>query len=198
MTEHDIPPAVRTKKKEVFLFSDGSCLKNPGPGGYGVILKYKNHLRELQAGFGGTTNNRMELQGVIEGLRTLKEPCLVTVITDSKYVKNGITSWIHSWKKNGWKTSGKQPVKNQDLWMDLDKLCRIHDIKWQWVKGHAGHPENERCDELAREAACKWVKDHLPEEENTQAAKILRRLTASQKKSAHTGDSSMKEDDDSA
>ena len=139
--------------KEVKLVSDGSCLGNPGRGGYGVILSYGPHQKELSAGYRHTTNNRMELMAVISGLEALKEPCRVTVVTDSQYVKNGIESWIAKWKRQGWKTSQKTPVKNQDLWVRLDALTQKHELTWQWVKGHAGHPDNERCDELARTAA---------------------------------------------
>lgn len=135
------------------MYSDGSCLHNPGPGGYGVILRYRGHEKELTAGYKLTTNNRMELRAVIAGLQQLKEPCRVTVCTDSQYVKNGITSWIKSWKRNGWRTSTKAPVKNQDLWQLLDQECLRHEVSWTWVKGHAGHPEHERCDALARTAA---------------------------------------------
>lgn len=139
--------------KEVALFTDGSCLGNPGPGGYGAILKYQEHIKELSQGFLLTTNNRMELMAVIEGLAALKEPCLVHLTTDSQYVKNGMTSWLKGWKRNNWRTSTKQAVKNKDLWQRLDQECARHEISWHWVKGHAGHPENERCDELARNAA---------------------------------------------
>ena len=139
--------------KEVALFTDGSCLGNPGPGGYGAILKYQEHVKELSQGYILTTNNRMELMAVIAGLAALKEPCLVHLTTDSQYVKNGMTSWLKGWKRNNWCTSTKQAVKNKDLWQRLDQECLRHEISWHWVKGHAGHPENERCDELARTAA---------------------------------------------
>ncbi|WP_199611379.1 ribonuclease HI [Flocculibacter collagenilyticus] len=139
--------------KDVKLFTDGSCLGNPGPGGYGAILFYKGHEKELARGYELTTNNRMELLACIEGLKVLKERCNVTLTTDSQYVRQGITSWIHGWKKNGWRTSSKQPVKNVDLWKALDAESQKHNIQWNWVKGHSGHPENERCDELARNAA---------------------------------------------
>ena len=139
--------------KEVALFTDGSCLGNSGPGGYGAILRYQEHIKELSQGFLLTTNNRMELMAVIEGLAALKEPCLVHLTTDSQYVKNGMTSWLKGWKRNNWRTSTKQAVKNKDLWQRLDQECARHEISWHWVKGHAGHPENERCDELARNAA---------------------------------------------
>lgn len=139
--------------KEIELYSDGSCLNNPGPGGYGVILRYKGHEKELSQGFILTTNNRMELLGVIKGLSALKESCKVVVTTDSQYVRQGITSWISGWKRNNWKTASKAPVKNQDLWKQLDAVVQKHDVSWCWVKGHNGHAENERCDRLANAAA---------------------------------------------
>lgn len=139
--------------KQIDLFTDGSCLGNPGPGGYGAVMVYGKHRKEISAGFRLTTNNRMELMAAIMGLRTLNEPCQVRLTTDSQYVRQGITQWIHNWKKRGWKTADKKPVKNVDLWQRLDAALGQHQIKWEWVKGHAGHPENERCDELARAAA---------------------------------------------
>ncbi|WP_028024675.1 ribonuclease HI [Enterovibrio calviensis] len=139
--------------KQVEIFTDGSCLGNPGPGGYGVVLRYKQHEKEMSEGFELTTNNRMELLAAIMGLASLKEPCSVVLTTDSQYVRQGITQWIHNWKKRGWKTADKKPVKNADLWQKLDTESQRHTIDWQWVKGHAGHPENERCDELARAGA---------------------------------------------
>ncbi|MEZ8144108.1 ribonuclease HI [Enterovibrio norvegicus FF-33] len=139
--------------KQVEIFTDGSCLGNPGPGGYGVVLRYKQHEKELSEGFDLTTNNRMELLAAIVGLASLKEHCTVVLTTDSQYVRQGITQWIHNWKKRGWKTADKKPVKNADLWQKLDLEAQRHTIDWQWVKGHTGHPENERCDELARTGA---------------------------------------------
>lgn len=139
--------------KDVKLYTDGSCLGNPGPGGYGVVMIYKGHQKELSQGFKLTTNNRMELLAPIEGLNALNEKCNVVVTTDSQYVRQGIMSWIKGWKKNGWKTSSRQPVKNVDLWKALDEAASKHDVEWKWVKGHSGHVENERCDDLAREAA---------------------------------------------
>ncbi|MBC7002588.1 ribonuclease HI [Photobacterium sp. BZF1] len=139
--------------KQVEIFTDGSCLGNPGPGGYGTVLRYKQHEKELSEGFFMTTNNRMELLAAIVGLASLKEPCQVDLTTDSQYVRQGITQWIHNWKKRGWKTADKKPVKNADLWQRLDNETQRHQVSWHWVKGHAGHPENERCDELARTAA---------------------------------------------
>lgn len=140
------------KKKQVEIFTDGACSGNPGPGGWGAILRYKGTEKELFGGSRQTTNNRMELTAVVEALRALKEPCLIELYTDSKYLKDGITTWIRNWKRNGWKTSTKQPVKNQDLWEALDEQVGKHEISWHWIKGHAGHAENERCDELARRA----------------------------------------------
>ncbi|EJI84331.1 MULTISPECIES: ribonuclease HI [Alishewanella] len=140
-------------QKSVAIYTDGSCLGNPGPGGYGTILCYQQHRKELSAGFRLTTNNRMELLAAIVGLEALKSPCRVDLTTDSQYVRLGITQWLAGWKRNNWKTSQKQAVKNQDLWQRLDAACQGHQISWHWVKGHNGHPENERCDELARNAA---------------------------------------------
>ncbi|NTS77638.1 ribonuclease HI [Catenovulum sp. SM1970] len=139
--------------KTVHLFTDGSCLGNPGPGGYGAVLKFGPHSKELSQGYKLTTNNRMEMLATIVGLETLTEPCKVHLTTDSQYVKNGITQWIHGWKKKGWKTADKKPVKNVDLWQRLDQAVSKHDVEWHWVKGHSGHEENERCDDLARDAA---------------------------------------------
>ncbi|MEI8594919.1 ribonuclease HI [Photobacterium sp. Hal280] len=145
--------------KQVEIFTDGSCLGNPGPGGYGTILRYKGHVKELNDGFFMTTNNRMELLAAIVGLASLKESCDVDLTTDSQYVRQGITQWIHNWKKRGWKTADKKPVKNADLWQQLEQETQRHQVRWHWVKGHAGHPENERCDELARQAAESPTKD---------------------------------------
>ncbi|MDC9821827.1 ribonuclease HI [Pectobacterium polonicum] len=140
-------------RKQVEIFTDGSCLGNPGPGGYGALLRYKQHEKALSAGYRLTTNNRMELMAAIAALETLTTDCDVVLSTDSQYVRQGITSWIHNWKKRGWKTADKKPVKNVDLWKRLDTAIQRHSVRWEWVKGHAGHPENERCDELARAAA---------------------------------------------
>jgi len=139
--------------KQVEIFTDGSCLGNPGPGGFGAILRYKQHEKEFSLGFHLTTNNRMELMAAIVALEALSSPCEVTLSTDSQYVRQGITTWIHNWKKRGWKTTDKKPVKNVDLWQRLDAAIQGHTLNWMWVKGHAGHPENERCDVLARDAA---------------------------------------------
>ncbi|MFC0180094.1 ribonuclease HI [Thorsellia kenyensis] len=139
--------------KQINIFTDGSCLGNPGPGGYGAILRYKEHQKELSAGFFMTTNNRMELLAVIEALNSLKEPCQVILMSDSQYMKNGITKWIFNWKKDDWAVAKRKSIKNIDLWKRLDDAVKPHKIEWLWVKGHSGHPENERCDELARNAA---------------------------------------------
>lgn len=135
--------------KEIALFTDGGCHGNPGPGGWGVILQYGSRERELSGGEPNTTNNRMELRAAIAGLASLKEPCSVTVYTDSQYVRRGIIEWIHKWKARGWMRTASQPVKNADLWRELDAEAIRHQVKWTWLKGHAGHPQNERCDELA-------------------------------------------------
>lgn len=139
--------------KQISLFTDGSCLGNPGPGGYGAILIYKQHQKELSQGYRLTTNNRMELMAAIAGLQSLQEPCRVRLTTDSQYVKQGITQWIQNWKRRGWLTASKEPVKNVDLWKLLDTEVQRHQVDWHWVKGHSGHDENERCDILARDAA---------------------------------------------
>ena len=140
-----------TQDKTVSLYTDGACKGNPGKGGWGVLMRYGSHEKELFGGEAHTTNNRMELTAIIQGLAALKRPCAVVIYTDSQYVKNGMEQWIHGWKKNGWKTSSKQPVKNEDLWQQLDRLAAQHQIQWQWVRGHAGHTENERADALANQ-----------------------------------------------
>ncbi|MBL6697036.1 MAG: ribonuclease HI [Luminiphilus sp.] len=137
--------------KQVQVFTDGACSGNPGPGGWGVVLRFGDKERELCGGADNTTNNRMELTAAIEGLRALNEPCEVVLTTDSTYVKDGITRWLANWKKNGWKTAAKKAVKNQDLWQELDQQTSRHAVQWQWVKGHSGHPENERADALANQ-----------------------------------------------
>lgn len=136
----------------VELYTDGACSGNPGPGGWGALLRYKATEKELSGAEPDTTNNRMELMAAIEGLKAIKRTCHVTLYTDSKYVLQGVTEWMEGWKSRGWKTADKKPVKNQDLWMLLDEQVQRHQIKWEWVKGHAGHIENERVDELARMA----------------------------------------------
>jgi ribonuclease HI len=136
---------------KIELFTDGACSGNPGPGGWGAILRWKGTERELCGGVDQTTNNRMEMMAVIEGLAALKRPCQVDIYTDSQYVQKGISEWIFSWKKRGWKTADNKPVKNVDLWQLLDQQVARHKVAWHWVKGHAGHVENERADALARQ-----------------------------------------------
>ncbi|TNG02245.1 MAG: ribonuclease HI [Gammaproteobacteria bacterium] len=136
----------------VRIFTDGACRGNPGAGGWGVLLQYEGHEKELKGAEPDTTNNRMELMAAIIGLETLKRPSKIILTTDSQYVRNGITQWIHQWKRNGWKTAAKKPVKNIDLWQRLDKAIEPHDLEWHWVKGHSGHDENERVDQLANMA----------------------------------------------
>ncbi len=135
----------------VDIFTDGACSGNPGPGGWGALLRYGSKERELFGGEKDTTNNRMELTAVIRALDALTRPVKARVHTDSKYVQQGITTWIHAWKKNGWRTSGKEPVKNADLWKELEAAAQKHHVEWHWVKGHAGHEENERADALANQ-----------------------------------------------
>ena len=139
--------------KQVQLITDGACLGNPGPGGWAYVLRFGEHKREMSGFVPQTTNNRMELMAAIEGLKALSEACSIEVVTDSEYLKNGITTWIHSWKKNGWKTAAKKPVVNQDLWTELDAAVGRHKVAWTWTKGHANHEDNNRCDELATQAA---------------------------------------------
>ena len=138
--------------KIVHIYTDGACKGNPGPGGWGAILKYGQHVKELNGYSPKTTNNIMEITAVIEALKSLTRPCSIVLTTDSNYVKDGITEWIHNWKKKGWKTANKKPVKNKEFWLQLDAEVKRHNIEWKWVKGHSGHPENERADELANEA----------------------------------------------
>ena len=137
----------------VHIWTDGACLGNPGPGGWGALLRWNGHERELSGGEAETTNNRMELMAAIRGLESLRRSCRVVLTTDSQYVRKGITEWMTNWKKNGWKTASKKPVKNAELWQRLDKARERHEVQWDWVKGHSGHPENERADELASAAA---------------------------------------------
>ncbi|MDA0781811.1 MAG: ribonuclease HI [Proteobacteria bacterium] len=135
--------------KKITIYTDGACSGNPGPGGWGALLTYGKHEKEIFGGEKETTNNRMELTAAIKALEAIKTKSEIDLYTDSTYVKDGITKWIHNWKKNGWKTAAKKPVKNDDLWQELDKMIAKHDVKWHWVKGHAGHDGNERADMLA-------------------------------------------------
>ncbi|MGY6554721.1 MAG: ribonuclease HI [Wenzhouxiangella sp.] len=139
--------------EQVQIWTDGACLGNPGPGGWGVVLRWNGSERELSGGEPMTTNNRMELEAAIQALDALKRPCSVVLTTDSQYVRQGITSWLSNWKRNGWKTASRKPVKNADLWERLDRSVLRHQVQWEWVKGHSGHPENERADALASAAA---------------------------------------------
>jgi ribonuclease HI len=139
--------------KHVEIFTDGACKGNPGPGGWGVLLRLGQHEKELSGHEPDTTNNRMEMTAVIEALNALKEPCEVTLHTDSRYVVDGMTKWVHGWKKRGWVNASKKPVRNADLWHDLIEAARRHKIRWEWVRGHSGHTENERVDRLASDAA---------------------------------------------
>ena len=149
---------------ELIAYTDGACSGNPGPGGWGVLLQARDggrvvKERALKGGAPDTTNNRMELMAAISALEALTRPSSITIVTDSTYVKNGITGWLHGWKKNGWRTASKKPVKNAELWQRLETAQARHDVTWQWVKGHAGHPENERADELAREGMAPYKGD---------------------------------------
>ena len=148
-------PALTVTRPKVVIYTDGACKGNPGIGGWGAWLQSGDHHKELWGGESSTTNNRMEMTAVIEALASLKRTCDIVLYTDSEYVKNGITTWIHGWKARGWKTADKKPVKNEDLWKRLDQARLRHKVDWRWVKGHAGDPDNERVDQLARAAAVK-------------------------------------------
>lgn len=139
-------------KKKVYIFTDGACRGNPGPGGWGALLRYNNHEKQLYGAETHTTNNRMELMAAIKALEALQEPCDVELTTDSEYLRKGITEWIHKWKKNQWKTADKKPVKNRELWQELDGFVQQHHITWHWIKGHSNHPENDQADALANQA----------------------------------------------
>lgn len=155
---------------EFFAYTDGACSGNPGPGGWGALLVAKDgdtvvKERELKGGEADTTNNRMELTAAIEALTSLSRQTAITIVTDSSYVKDGLTKWIHGWKRNGWKTAAKKPVKNEDLWRALDEAVAGHDVSWEWVKGHAGHEENERADKLARDGMAPFKPPKKPKAE---------------------------------
>ncbi len=145
---------------EVTIYTDGACSGNPGPGGWGALLQFGEHERELKGGEGNTTNNRMELTAAVAALETLKRTCKVHLHTDSTYLRDGMTSWIHNWKRNGWRTTAKKPVKNVDLWLRLDEAIQSHDIEWHWIKGHAGDPGNEAADALARQGLDAYGRDN--------------------------------------
>jgi ribonuclease HI len=157
---------VNAARQRVQIWTDGACSGNPGPGGWAAVLRFGEVEKELSGGEAVTTNNRMELLAAIEGLAALKRPMAVDLTTDSEYLRNGITQWIHGWKRNGWRTAAKDPVKNADLWQRLDELARTHDVAWHWTRGHSGHAENERVDELARAE----VKKRKPKKPGTDAA----------------------------
>jgi ribonuclease HI len=159
--------------KTVVIHSDGGCQGNPGPGGWGAVLECGPHRREVSGGDPATTNNRMELQAAIAALGALKEPCAIAFHTDSQYVKNGVTKWLANWKRNGWRTQARQPVKNADLWRALDAAVAPHQIQWHWVKGHAGHRDNERCDELAAAAMADIRKRFTPDQLKSLLAKFV-------------------------
>lgn len=148
---------MKTSKPEVIIWTDGGCAPNPGPGGWGALLVFGEHERELCGGAPASTNNQMELTAAISALSALTKPCKVTLYTDSQYLRKGITEWMREWKRRGWTTASKQPVKNRDLWEALDALTTQHDIDWKWVKGHAGHEQNERVDRLAAAGRAKFV-----------------------------------------
>ena len=148
--EHDNMTSSNGDDNRVEIYTDGACSGNPGPGGWGAILRFKGVEKEMSGGDPETTNNRMEMMAAISALEALKRPCVIDIYTDSSYVRDGITKWIFGWQKRGWKTADKKPVKNVELWQRLLKALEPHQVEWHWVKGHAGHPENERCDELAR------------------------------------------------
>ena len=148
--------------KQIEVYTDGSCEGNPGPGGWAAVLQHGPHRKEISGGEPATTNNRMELQAAIGALAVLKEPCRVELYTDSQYVRDGISKWLAAWKRRGWLTLDKRPVKNGDLWRGLDQAASPHQVTWKWVKGHAGHEVNERCDQLAREQAARMRQTHTP------------------------------------
>ena len=150
--------------KKIVIHTDGACEGNPGPGGWAAILRHGAHAKELCGGEPATTNNRMELGAAIEALHALKEPCAVELFTDSEYLRDGITSWVPAWKARNWRTADRKPVKNDDLWRELDEIRARHKVQWRWLKGHAGHPDNERCDELARGEISKLRKQYGAEQ----------------------------------
>lgn len=158
--------------KKVVIHSDGGCHGNPGPGGWATVLEYGQSKRELSGGIPATTNNRMELQAAIEALNALKEPCEVEFYTDSEYVRNGVSDWLSNWKKNGWRTKSKKSVKNEDLWRALDASMVKHKVDWRWLKGHAGHVGNERCDYLANQEIAKIKKTFSPDQLKSMLAQF--------------------------
>ena len=161
--------------KRVIIHSDGACHGNPGPGGWAAALQSGAARREISGAVAATTNNRMELQAALEALRALKEPCAVEFHTDSEYLRDGISTWIHGWKRNHWRTADRKPVKNSDLWRQLDDLAARHKVRWHWLKGHAGHPENERCDVLANQEIAKLRKHFTSEQLAAALAEFTKR-----------------------
>ncbi len=164
--------------KKVVLYSDGACEGNPGPGGWAVVLTYGQHQREIAGGVPATTNNRMELKAAVEGLKALNARCEVEFFTDSQYVQNGISEWIRGWKVRGWKTKDKKAVKNEDLWRELDAESAKHLVTWRWLKGHAGHEMNERCDLLAKKEILKIRQSYSPEKLKSSLGEFRRILAA--------------------
>ncbi len=154
------PAEEEAGKKIVEIYTDGACRGNPGPGGWGAVLRYGGHEKELYGAEAQTTNNRMELMAAIQALESLKRPCRVRLTTDSEYVKKGIMEWLANWKRRGWKTAARKPVKNAELWRRLDEAASRHDVEWHWVRGHSGHPENERADALANRAIDELLGEH--------------------------------------
>jgi ribonuclease HI len=164
--------------KKVIIHTDGGCHGNPGPGGWAAVLEYGKHRRELSGGAAATTNNRMEIQSALEALTSLKQPCEVELHTDSLYLKKGVTMWLAGWKANGWKTKAKQPVKNADLWRALDAVAAPHSVQWKWVKGHAGHEHNERCDQLANAEIARLRKSHSAAQLAAALAEFIQQSSA--------------------
>ncbi len=163
--------------KKVTIHTDGGCHGNPGPGGWAATLDYAGHHREISGGNPATTNNRMELQAAIEAFETLKEPCEVEFFTDSEYLRGGMTAWLSNWKRNGWKTKARKPVKNEDLWRKLDSLAEKHTVNWHWLKGHNGHEGNERCDRLANLEIGKIEKEFTPAQLKTMLSEFVENNT---------------------
>lgn len=159
--------------KSITIFTDGGCEGNPGPGGWAAILRHEGRTKEISGGDVATTNNRMELQAAIGALRAVREPCEIEFVTDSQYLREGITKWVHGWKQRGWRLKTKKPVKNDDLWRELDALVSRHRVTWKWVRGHSGHAENERCDQLAQQEIGTLKRRHSREEMRTALEEFL-------------------------
>jgi ribonuclease HI len=168
--------------KKVVIHSDGGCSGNPGPGGWAAVLTYGKHMREISGGVLATTNNRMELQAAIEALAALRESCQVEFFTDSEYMRKGVTGWLPNWRRNGWKTQTRQPVRNEDLWRALDALNRKHQVEWKWLKGHAGHAGNERCDQLAQREIARIKQAATPQQRKAALAEFKASVKAGEGK----------------